>query len=120
MADAYIDVEEGKKRVANNAKLYVKLLTQFKDDEQYKIDPLFAAIEAGEWAAAEGQAHKIKGIAANLSMKELYAKIADLDAQLKAKVADPGAALDGAVVEAVKAAYSATIPCVEKVIAENG
>ena len=112
MADiVYIDEEDGKKRVMNNAKLYAKLLGKFRDDA--KLEPVFAALDAGNYEEAQGLAHTIKGITANLSIKDLNEKIVELEAQIKAKSVDPK------MIEAVKASYTATLPEVERVITEN-
>jgi HPt (histidine-containing phosphotransfer) domain-containing protein len=107
----YVDQEDGKKRVVNNAKLYAKLLGKFKNET--RIDPIFAALEAGNYEEAQGLAHTVKGITANLSIKDLNEKIVALEAQIKAKSVDPQ------IIEAVKTSYAATLPEVEKVIAEN-
>ena len=107
----YVDQEDGKKRVMNNAKLYAKLLGKFKDETN--IEPVFTAIDAGNYEEAQGLAHTIKGITANLSIKDLNEKIIALESQIKAKSVDPQ------TVEAVKVSFAATIPAVEKVIAEN-
>ena len=112
MADiVYVDQEDGKKRVMNNAKLYAKLLGKFRDETN--IDPIFSALDAGNYEEAQGLAHTIKGITANLSIKDLNEKIVELEAQIKAKSVDPQ------IIEAVKASCAATMPVVEKVIAEN-
>ncbi|MDR1929971.1 MAG: Hpt domain-containing protein [Treponema sp.] len=107
----YVDVEDGKKRVMNNAKLYIRLLTKFKDET--RIDPLFAALDEGDYAKAQELAHTIKGVSANLSIKELAAKILELENQIKAK------AVQAETVEAVKACFTETMKEVEKVVAEN-
>jgi HPt (histidine-containing phosphotransfer) domain-containing protein len=106
----YIDQEDGKKRVMNNEKLYAKLLGKFCNET--KIEPIFAAIEAGNYEEAQGLAHTIKGISANLSIKDFYEKIVELEAQIKAKSVAPQ------VIEAVKSSFTATLPAVEKVIKE--
>jgi HPt (histidine-containing phosphotransfer) domain-containing protein len=107
----YIDVEDGRKRVMNNAKLYAKLLTKFRDET--KIEPIFTALEAGDYEKAQVEAHTVKGITANLSIIELNLKIVELEAQIKAKSVSPDA------IEAVKSAFTASLPEIEKVIAEN-
>ena len=114
MADnpVYVDFEDGKKRVMNNAKLYVKLLTKFKDGT--KLDELEAAVAAADWEKAQTQAHTIKGVAANLSLTELANQSLEIENQIKAGAVAPG------VMEQVKAVFSATLQEVEKVIAENG
>jgi len=107
----YIDQEDGKKRVMNNAKLYAKLLGKFYNDA--KIEPIFAALDAGNYEEAQGLTHTLKGITANLSIKDLNQKIVALEAQIKAK------SVDSEVVEAVKTSFAATLPVVEEVIAAN-
>ena len=108
----YIDFNEGVKRVMNNAKLYVKLLAKFKTDSN--TDDLSASLAAGDYEKAQGQAHTIKGIAANLSLLELFKQVLELENQIKAKTVDPNQ------VETVKAAFAATVQEVDKVIAQNG
>jgi HPt (histidine-containing phosphotransfer) domain-containing protein len=107
----YIDQEDGKKRVMNNAKLYAKLLTKFRDET--KIEPIFTALDGGNYEEAQGQAHTIKGITANLSIKELNLRIQELEAQIKAKDVKDEA------IEAVKAAFAETLARIDKVIEEN-
>jgi HPt (histidine-containing phosphotransfer) domain-containing protein len=107
----YIDQEDGKKRVMNNAKLYAKLLGKFCNET--KIEPIFTAIEAGNYTEAQELAHTIKGISANLSVKDFNEKIVELEAQIKAKSVNPQ------IIEAVKASFAATLPVAERVIAEN-
>ena len=112
MADiVYIDQEDGKKRVMNNAQLYAKLLGKFRDNT--KIEPIFAAINAGNYTEAQELAHAVKGITANLSLINLNAKITDLESKIKAN------SVDAQTVEAVKESFAATMPEVEKVITEN-
>jgi HPt (histidine-containing phosphotransfer) domain-containing protein len=107
----YIDQADGKKRVMNNAKLYAKLLGKFCNET--KIEPVITAIEAGNYDEAQGLAHTIKGISANLSIKDFNEKIVQLEVQIKAKSVNPQ------IIEAVRASFAATLPAVEKVIAEN-
>ena len=112
MADVvYLDFAEGVKRVMNNAKLYVKLLTKFKDT---KLDDLEAALAAGELEKAQVAAHTIKGVAANLSLTELFKQSLELETQIKAGTPDPNQ------METVKTVMTATLVEVDKVIAENG
>jgi HPt (histidine-containing phosphotransfer) domain-containing protein len=114
MADnvVYVDIADGTKRVMNNVKLYVKLLTKFKNDT--KLDSLAAAVETGDWEKAQGEAHTIKGVAANLSLQELFKQSLELETQIKAKAVDPGQ------IETVQAVFTATLQEADKVISENG
>ena len=112
MADVvYIDADDGKKRVMNNGKLYAKLLTKFKTGTN--LDSLIAFAEAGEWENAQGAAHTIKGLAANLSLTELFNQSLAVETQLKGKAIENGS------LESLKQCFAETINAVEKVIAEN-
>ncbi|MDR0583670.1 MAG: Hpt domain-containing protein [Treponema sp.] len=108
----YVNFDEGVKRVMNNAKLYVRLLTKFKNDT--KPDALEAALGSGDLEQAQSEAHKIKGTAANLSLTELYKQSLELETQIKAGAVEPGK------LETMKAAFTQTLQEIEKVIAQNG
>jgi HPt (histidine-containing phosphotransfer) domain-containing protein len=113
MADVvYVNVEEGLKRVMGNAKLYVRLLGKFKTDT--KLDELSAQLEAGDYEKAQVAAHTIKGVAANLSMIELFERIRDLESQIKEKSLQPGS------LETVKAVFGETLKKADEVIAQYG
>jgi HPt (histidine-containing phosphotransfer) domain-containing protein len=114
MADdaVYIDFTDGIKRVMNNSKLYVKLLTKFKNDT--RLDDLEAAIAAGELEKARNAIHTIKGVAANLSLTELYKQSLTLENQIKAGAAEP------AQLDTVKTVFAETLQEIDKVITENG
>jgi len=106
----YINEEEGKKRVMNNGKLYAKLLTKFKADTN--IDDLSASLEAEDWEKARVAAHTLKGIAANLSLTELFNQSLDVETQIKNK------SLKNESLEKLKACFAETLVQVEKVIAQ--
>jgi HPt (histidine-containing phosphotransfer) domain-containing protein len=108
----YVNFDEGVKRVMNNAKLYVKLLTKFKNDT--RLDDLEAAVGAGDLEKAQIAAHTIKGTAANLSLSELFKQSLELETQIKAKSVQAGQ------METVKAVFTQTLQEVDKVIAQNG
>jgi HPt (histidine-containing phosphotransfer) domain-containing protein len=114
MADevVYVNSDEGVKRVMNNAKFYVKLLTKFKTDT--KLDDLEAAIGAGDLEKAQTAAHTLKGLAANLSLSELFKQTLELETRIKAKDIAPDQ------FETVKSVFVQTLQEVEKVIAQNG
>jgi len=114
MADdvVYIDFADGVKRVMNNTKLYVKLLTKFRNDN--KLDNLEAAIVSGDMEKARNEAHTIKGVAANLSLTELYKQSLALETQIKGGSADP------AQLDTVKTAFAKTLQEIDRVISENG
>jgi len=108
----YIDFADGVKRVMNNTKLYVKFLTKFKNET--KLDDLEAAVAAGDLEKARNAAHTIKGVAANLSLAELYKQTLALETQIKGGAADP------AQLNTVKTAFAKTLQEIDKVITVNG
>jgi HPt (histidine-containing phosphotransfer) domain-containing protein len=114
MADeaVYINIEEGTKRVMNNAKLYVRLLTKFRNET--KLDDLDGALAGGDMEKAQAVAHTIKGTAANLSLTRLFNQTLELETQIKARAVDPSQ------LETVKTVFAQTMQEVDKVIAQNG
>ena len=107
----YIDVAEGIKRVMNNAKLYVKLLVKFKDDNN--LTELNEALAAGDLQKAQASAHTLKGLAANLSFIELYKQSLEIETQIKAGSVNPDQA------EILKDVYTQTLAEADKVIEQN-
>ncbi|MDR0487190.1 MAG: Hpt domain-containing protein [Treponema sp.] len=114
MADdvVYIDFEDGSKRVMNNTKLYVKLLTMFKTDTS--LNNLDAALTSGDMEKARSEAHTLKGLAANLSLMELFKQCLELETQIKSG----SVAVDQMAI--IKNVFTRTLTEVEKVIAQNG
>jgi len=114
MADnvVYVDFADGVKRVMNNTQLYIKFLTKFKNET--RLDDLEAAIAAGNMDKAKNAAHTIKGVAANLSLAELYKQSLALETQIKGGAADP------AQLNTVKTVFAKTLQEIDKVITENG
>jgi HPt (histidine-containing phosphotransfer) domain-containing protein len=113
MADndvVYIDLAEGLKRVMGNAKLYVKLLHKFK--EEPRSDALFLAVQGEDYENAQGLVHTIKGIAANLSLIELYNQSVEFEAQIKNREIKPGTP------ESFKICMEETLKAVDKVIGQ--
>ena len=111
MADVvYINVEEGTKRVANNTKLFVKLLTKFKADTS--LDELAAALTAGDMEKAQIAAHTLKGLSANLSLTELFKQSLELETQIKARTVNPDQIIT------VKDVFAQTLTEIDKVIAQ--
>ena len=112
MADVvYINKEDGLKRVMGNEKLYIKLLTKFKTDT--KLNDLLNFADEQDWENAQSAAHTIKGIAANLSLVELFNQSLEVETQLKNK------SLKNETIENLKTCFAATLVAVEKVITQN-
>jgi len=112
MADdvVYVNIEEGLKRVMNNSKLLAKLFKKFKDDRN--LTDLEAALAADDLPKSQINAHTLKGLAANLSLTELYKQVLELETQIKAGSVAPGQ------LDTVKTVYSQTLIEVDKVIAQ--
>jgi HPt (histidine-containing phosphotransfer) domain-containing protein len=106
----YVDQADGLKRVMNNTKLYATLLNKFKAGT--KLDELSAAIEAGDMEKAQRAAHTVKGVAANLSLVELYKQVLDLETQIKAGSLNPG------VWESVVVCFDKTLASIDGVLAQ--
>ncbi|MDR2740786.1 MAG: Hpt domain-containing protein [Treponema sp.] len=113
MADGvvYVDAAEGQKRVMNNAKLYHRLLAKFRAENN--LNELVAAVNAGEYEKAQAAAHTIKGIAANLSLSELYKQSLAVETQIKAKAVEPGA------METLSACFVSTLEAIDKVLVQD-
>jgi HPt (histidine-containing phosphotransfer) domain-containing protein len=111
MADFnYVNVEEGKKRVMNNTKLFAKLLGKFKEDNS--INELEIALSKGDYEKAQASAHTLKGIAANLSLIKLHKECVEIESGIKAKAVNPDH------IAIVRDIHSQTVTEVDKVIAE--
>jgi HPt (histidine-containing phosphotransfer) domain-containing protein len=108
----YVNTEEGIKRVMNNAKLYAKLLTKFKADTS--LDDMLKSLGAGEYENAQIAAHTIKGVAANLSLTELYNQTLALETQIKARSVNPDQ------ITQVESAFTETLKSIDEVIEQNG
>jgi HPt (histidine-containing phosphotransfer) domain-containing protein len=106
----YINFDEGIKRVMNNTRLYTRLLGKFKADTS--LTDLAAHLSAGDLEKAQVSAHTLKGLAANLSLAELFERTRDLETQIK-----EGALREGAL-DTVKAVYEETIKKADEVIAK--
>jgi len=106
--NTYVDFADGVKRVMNNDKLYVKLLTKFRDDT--RLNSLEEALAAGDMVKAQDAAHTLKGVAANLSLSELFKQCLELETQIKANAVNP------AQIETVKTVFAATFEEINKVI----
>ena len=110
MADeiVYVDIADGAKRIMNNTQLYIKLLTKFKNGNN--LDDIEAAFAARDMENAKNAVHTIKGVAANLSLKELYKESLELETQIKNGI------LDQTQLETLKTVFSVTLEEINKVI----
>ena len=84
----YVDAAEGMGRIGGNKALFLRLLDTFIKDVNW--EKLNNFLKEGNLPDAAAAAHAIKGMAANLSMKALSAKAAELEALLKSGASDDG------------------------------
>ncbi len=76
------DREEALKRLGGNARLYRKLLGDMARNHDGDCEQIRAALKAGDPAAARQIAHTLKGIAGNLSAKEVHRAAAAMESAL--------------------------------------
>jgi len=108
----YINVDEGISRVMNNAKLFSKLLGKFKND--LSLSEIEAAFAQGALDNAKNSAHTLKGLAANLSLIELFKQVLELETQIK------GGTMNTEQLAVVKNVYTQTLTEADKVIEKYG
>lgn len=109
--ELYIDIEDAKQRLLGNMGLVVKMLQKFVDKPN--LSELADAIEKEDYNTAALIAHTIKGVAANLSLKDLYSKSQLLETKLKE------GQMDDELYAQLKDSLEKTLEVVQKVISEN-
>lgn len=67
----FVNIEEGLKRVYNNKKLYLNLLTKFSESQNNTVENIKSAIRNGDIELAIRLAHTLKGVAGNLGAKSV-------------------------------------------------
>jgi len=108
----YVDFPDGVKRVMNRPATYVRLLAKFMDGPE--IDRLEAALASGDRERIRDEAHRMKGLAANLSLPALRDFCAGLET-----LAGNETGLDDAA-GMLRAVFAATVHEADRIIAENG
>ena len=78
----YIDLGEGLNRLGGNAKLFGMLLKKFADDRSV-YENILKASDEDNATDAQFNAHTLKGIVMNLSLKALSDLIVPFEASLK-------------------------------------
>ncbi len=66
-----IDIQDGLKRVGGNSRLYRDLLMKFAAKHSDSVLQIADALQIGDRSTAERVAHTVKGVAGNLSMKQV-------------------------------------------------
>jgi HPt (histidine-containing phosphotransfer) domain-containing protein len=108
----YINVGDALKRVMNNSKLLSNLLKKFKNNTN--LSEIDAALAEGNLEKARNASHTLKGIAANLSLAELYEQIQKLESQFKDGI------VDNTQLAVVNDVFTQTSAEVDKVIVQYG
>ena len=80
-----LDTKDGLSRVADNRKLYVKLLRQFAEQQGPALDQIAAALAGGDHGLAERLAHTLKGVAGNIGAKGVQAAAGPLEKLIRDK-----------------------------------
>ena len=97
-----LDAKDGLARVAGNRKLYLKLLSQFAEQQGAAVAQISAAVANGDTALAERIAHTVKGVAGNIGAKSVQAAAGTLEKLIRERAAS-------AEVEAAKTQLSAAL-----------
>ena len=108
----YMDEEDAMARLGNNKKLYAILLKKF--DGAAMFDDLKNKLASGDAAASQAQAHTIKGLAANLSLKDLSEKASAMELAFK-----NGASTDALDAAEIAQSVAATEEAVKSWISGN-
>ncbi|MBE9526757.1 MAG: response regulator, partial [Proteobacteria bacterium] len=66
-----INTKDGLDRVGGNNKLYLKILTKFKDTQADAIERIQTSFDSGDLETAEREAHTLKGLAGNIGATAL-------------------------------------------------
>ena len=110
--ELYVDFPDGVKRVMNKPGTYVRLLAKFRDAPG--IDGLESALASGDRERVRDEAHRLKGLAANLSLPALRDFCLELETRAKNETNFDDAP------ENLKAVFAATLREINRIIAENG
>jgi CheY-like chemotaxis protein len=83
-----IDIEIGLRRLAGNTKLFKKLLKAFSSEFANTMKELRNALDDQEMELAYRLVHTLKGVAGNISAKDLQAEAQELEIAIKQGVLD--------------------------------
>ncbi|NVM23127.1 MAG: response regulator [Desulfobacterales bacterium] len=81
-----IDIEQGLRRLAGNRKLFKKLLKVFSTEFAGAAEEIRNALEAKEMHVARLRVHTLKGVAGNISAKDLHATAQELEMAIEENV----------------------------------
>ncbi len=103
LVEAGIDVDDALARLMQNEGLLMRLLRAFLQDANFA--QLQEALAKGDVSSAFAAAHTLKGVAGNLSLRDLFARVSEVVECLRG--GDLGAAAEK--MPAVEAAYRAVV-----------
>lgn len=89
LVKAGIDYDDGVTRLMGNAQIYEQFLEMFVNDESFS--ELQKAMAEKDYDKAFTEAHTLKGVTGNLSMKKLYDELVVFVDQLRNGADIPGA-----------------------------
>jgi len=78
-----IDIEQALSRLRGNKKLLRKLLMEFSHDYQDAATTIREAVENGNFTAALGFIHTLKGVSGNIAAQELYTALQQLEKEIR-------------------------------------
>ena len=103
LMEAGIDVDDALVRLMQNEGLFLRFLRAFLQDGNFAR--LQEALAKGDVSSAFAAAHTLKGVAGNLSLRDLFARVSEVVECLRS--GDLGAAAEK--MPAVEAAYRAVV-----------
>ncbi len=102
-----VNVANGMKMLANNSKIYSKLLQTFSQNTIK--DEFLQAVKDGDMELAAQKAHALKGVSANLSLDNIYEGIKLLESMVKTGTVSP----DDPEIGGFIAVYEKTLASIE-------
>jgi PAS domain S-box-containing protein len=84
-AIAGLDMAGGLRRVLGREALYLSMLRRFVVSQRPAAVDIAAALDAGDWRAAERLAHTLKGVAANIGAGELKSEVDRLESAIRSR-----------------------------------
>ena len=78
-----LDMKDGLSRVAGNHKLYLRLLSQFIEQQGPAVQQIRHAWANSDAALAERLAHSLKGVAGNIGARPVQAAAGDLEKRIR-------------------------------------
>ncbi len=77
----YVNISQGVKIMANNAKLYLRLLGSFVENQA--VEQLLEAVNKADMKLVADRAHAVKGVAGNLHLTNLFEAIKQIESIVK-------------------------------------